>query len=60
MGFSVTVKNQTKHIDTKGGLQEAVAMAAATWVKKLEFGCYIDQNGERRKINGDLNKLLFA
>ena len=44
----------------EGGLQEDVAMAAATLVKKLEHGFYVDQNGRRRKINGDFSKLLFA
>ena len=35
-------------------------MAAADLFQKLEKGNYIDKQGKRRKVNGDITKLMFA
>ena len=40
-------------------LEQDAAMAAASLLKRLQHGCYLD-NGKRRQIRGDFTKLIFA
>ena len=49
-------------LDTTGAQQVETdaAIAAADLLEKLEKGHYKDNNGKRRKIQGDFSKLLFA